>query len=405
MSFRMFYFIADAYPAWRFDVTELFGHELQRMGVEVTWSMRRIDAGPCKVAEQKGQRVYLPAALGRASLPARLGNRLLEAAHEVVLFLKLLFGPRYDIIQVRDDRYLAGFWAWLAARLRGSKLIYWLSFPFPENDAEKALHSAGLRRQFLSARSAIAGWWLYGFLLRRADHVFVQSDEMLRSLAARGIAPGSMTPVPMAIPERLLLNAEKFQEDVVPGRVIYIGTLAAVRRLETLIDAFALVLQRCPQAELLMVGEGDVPAERQALERRAAVLGIAASVRFTGFVTVDEAWKLLVSAEIGVSPIYVDRVLRVGSPTKLLEYLALSKPAVCNDHPEQSVVIRDSGAGRCVEWSAEAFASAIVELIENPAEAIALGKKGPEWVSQHRTYPIIAGQVFQRYQRIMSEAQ
>lgn len=83
----------------------------------------------------------------------------------------------------------------------------------------------------------------------------------------------------------------------------------------------------------------------------------------------------------------------------------MSKPAVCNDHPEQSAVIRDSGAGRCVEWGVEAFASALVELIENPAEAIALGKKGPEWVGRHRTYPIIADQVFQRYLGIMSAAQ
>ncbi len=401
MSFRMFYFIADAYPAWRFDVAELFGYELQRLGVKVTWSMRRGNAGPCAMAEQNGQPVHLPASFGRASSAARIANRLLEAVCEIGMFFRLVFGPRYDIIQVRDDRYLAGFWAWLAARLTGARFIYWLSFPFPENDTEKSLRSSGLKRHVLAARAALTGWWLYRFLLRRADHAFVQSEAMLDGIASRGIPRDRMTPVPMAIPERLLLSTAERRSEMVPGRVVYIGTLAAGRRLEMIVDAFALVLQRCPHAELYMVGDGDVQGEREALERRAAGLGISASVRFTGFVPVEKAWEILGSSAVGLSPFYVDRVLRVASPTKLIEYMAMSKPTVCNDHPEQSAVIRDSGAGRCVAWSPEAFASAICELLGHPEDAIALGDMGLNWVRRHRTYPIIADRVFDRYRSIL----
>jgi glycosyltransferase involved in cell wall biosynthesis len=402
---KLFYFVADSYPAWRFDVVELFGIELPKKGVEVTWSMRRGEAGACTVTEQNGQRVHLPASFGRASSAARISNRVLEAACEVGLFFSLVFGPRYDIIQVRDDRYLAGFWAWLAARLTGARFIYWLSFPFPENDAEKSLRSRGLKRIFLKTRAAVTEWWLYRFLLRRADHAFVQSEEMLNGIAARGIPRDRMTPVPMAIPERLLLKAAEQRSEAVPARVVYIGTLAAGRRLEMIIDAFALVLQRCPHAELYMVGAGDVPGEREALERRVSELGIATSVRFTGFVPVQKAWEILGTAMIGLSPIFVDRVLRVGSPTKLIEYMAMSKPTVCNDHPEQSAVIRDSGAGRCVPWSADAFASAICELLVNPDEAARLGRCGPDWVRQHRTYSIIADAVQNRYRDLLGARQ
>lgn len=401
MSIRIFYFIADTYPAWRFDVIELFSVELPSKGVEVTWSMRRGNPGRCELVEQNGQRVYLPASFGRKSLPARIGNRLLEAVSEFGLFFRLLFGPGYDIIQVRDDRYLAGFWAWLAARLTGAKFVYWVSFPFPENDLEKAKRSNGLKRLFLSARGAVTGWWLYRFMLNRADHAFVQSEAMQQEIANQGVPMSRMTPVPMAIPERLLQRAVEHQGKVVAGRIAYIGTLAAVRRLEILIDAFALVLQNHPGAELYMVGDGDVPGERDSLERRAAQLGISDAVHFTGFIPVDEAWTILGSAAIGVSPFYVDRVLRVGSPTKLIEYMAMSKPTVCNDHPEQSEVISDSGAGRCVPWNAESFATAIVELLKNPEIGEALGSKGPEWVKKNRTYPIIADRVIARYHNIL----
>ncbi len=41
-------------------------------------------------------------------------------------------------------------------------------------------------------------------------------------------------------------------------------------------------------------------------------------------------------------------ILRAASPTKLVEYMAMGKAVVANDHPEQKRVIEESGAGYCV---------------------------------------------------------
>lgn len=403
MSFRIFYFVADTFPAWRFDVSELFGRELPKRGMQVTWSMRRTDAGLAKTVEQDGQTVFLPASLGRHSALARIANRPLEAFSELLLFFRLLFGTRFDIIQVRDDRYLAAFWAWLAARLTGARFVYWLSFPFPENDAEKSRHAIGAKRLFLALRARITGWWLYHFMLHRADHVFVQSEEMQRDVAAHGVPWARMTPVPMGIPVRLLETVSKRAATPQPGLVAYVGTLAAVRRLDVIIEAFARVLSQHPAARLVIIGDGDIPEEKAALEALVGRLGIGEAVRFTGFLPVEQVWEILGNAAVGLSPFYVDRVLKVASPTKLVEYLAMAKPVVCNDHPEQSAIISDSQAGLCVDWSAEGFASAILHLLENPAEAERMGRRGPAWVAAQRTYPIIAAKVFDRYQRILEQ--
>lgn len=404
MTIRLFYFVADTYPAWRFDVNELFGKELPKKGVHVTWSMRRSDAGSCTKVAQDGQTVYLPLSLGRRSSASRIANRFLEAFCEVYWFLRLVLGPRYDIIQVRDDRYLAGFWGWLAARLTGARFVYWLSFPFPENDAEKGRRARGLKRLFLESRARITGWWLYRVLLCLADHVFVQSEEMQRDVAAYGVPWDRMTPVPMAIPVRLLDMATAHTAVSEPGTIAYVGTLAAVRRLDVIVDAFAIVRAACPQARLIVIGDGDMPAERAALEAQVCRLGLAGQVRFTGFLPVDEVWKILGTAAIGLSPIFVDRVLKVGSPTKLVEYLAMRKPVVCNDHPEQSAIIRDSNAGLSVAWGAEQFAAAMIWMLRHPEEAQAMGERGPAWVSENRTYPIIAASVFARYRQLLGQA-
>jgi glycosyltransferase involved in cell wall biosynthesis len=237
-----------------------------------------------------------------------------------------------------------------------------------------------------------------------ARHSFVQSEQMLRDIAAYGVTAARMTAVPMGVPERLLDWACTHAAEVIPGRVAYLGTFAAVRRLEMLIEAFALLRKYQPHATMVMVGEGDFPRERKALEDAAHRLGLSDAVRFTGFLPIEEAWAYAASAAVCVSPFYPTPVLASTSPTKLVEYMALGRPVVCNSHPEQSAIIAESGAGLCVDWNAGAFASAMAQMLERPVEAEAMGARGPAWVTQKRTYPILADMVLRKYQEILGVA-
>jgi glycosyltransferase involved in cell wall biosynthesis len=150
-----------------------------------------------------------------------------------------------------------------------------------------------------------------------------------------------------------------------------------------------------------MVGDGDHAHERRDLEQRAASLGLGKSVRFTGFVPIEDAWSFAASAAVCISPFFPTKVLASTSPTKLVEYLAMGRPVVCNDHPEQSAIMRESEAGICVAWNVDEFADAIARLLEHPSEAEAMGAKGPAWVAANRTYPIIAEMVSRRYQSLL----
>ena len=168
-----------------------------------------------------------------------------------------------------------------------------------------------------------------------------------------------------------------------------------------LIDAFALVHQHCPTATLLMVGDGVKPQERASLEQQAIALGFGEAVKFTGFVPIEDAWSYAASAAVCVSPIYPSPILNCGSPTKLFEYMALGRPVVCNSHPDQTAVIKESGAGLCVDWGVPEFAEAMIWMLEHPQEAEAMGAKGPAWVAANRTYPILAEMVWRKYQEIL----
>lgn len=401
---RLFYAVPEVYPPWRLDVEELFSNQLPKHGIDVVWSMRRNTAGKFEKVSFHSQEAYLPL---RISLRGRIGlavNKILQYISELYLFYILLFGKKYNIIQVRDRRYFFVLLGWLVSRMRGSKFVYWLSYPFPEHVLESAENRRGLARFSRLLRGRISWWYVYRFAMQVADQVFVQSDQMRDDVVSYGVSEHKLTPVPMGVPDALMewVGSNK-QIEIVPGKVVYIGTFAKVRRLSLIIDAFALVKHQMPKAILYMVGAGDYPSDRKELEELATQRGIGGSVRFTGFVPMTEAWLHAASAAVCVSPIAPTQVLNAGSPTKLVEYMALARPIVANDHPEQSRILAESDSGLCVSWDANAFATAIIELLSNSKMASEKAIKGPGWVARHRTYEKISTLVSDRYVSLLKE--
>jgi phosphatidyl-myo-inositol alpha-mannosyltransferase len=83
------------------------------------------------------------------------------------------------------------------------------------------------------------------------------------------------------------------------NRIVFLGRLVKRKGCRELIEAFALLSGRLPEAKLVIAGDG--PA-RQALEKLVSRLGISDKVEFAGFI--DEADKpgLLASAAVACFP-------------------------------------------------------------------------------------------------------
>ena len=111
----------------------------------------------------------------------------------------------------------------------------------------------------------------------------------------------------------------------------------------------------------------------------------------------------MAEADVCASPFHPTPVLRSTSPTKLVEYMALGKAVVANDHPEQRRVIDDSGAGLCVPYEEQAFAAAIVTLLKNPEIARAMGERGRRYAMENRSYTVIADAVEKRLLDIVED--
>jgi len=394
---------SDTYPPSRVDVSILFGKELAGRGHRIDWILQSEQACASAYAILwGGSTVWVGATDLGSSLLHRIRKHARGILHDLKLF-SLMSSQRYDIIEVKD-KFISGVFALIAARRARKRFVFWLSYPFAEEYILKSRDGTARYPFLYLVRGLAHKFLLYRILLPAADHVFVQSEQMRRDVAAEGIALDKMTAVPMGI------NAEMYAgvgERVERQRIargercfLYLGILGKVRRLDFLLRVLVLVRREIPGVKLYFVGGSENPSDVEFLRQEAQRLGIADAAIFVGQLPQAEALRYVQDADVCVSPFYPTPILNSTSPTKLVEYLAMGKAVVANDHPEQRLVIEQSGGGYCVPYEETAFADAIVKLLKAPDEAAAMGARGRRYALAHRSYARIAESVDAAFRRL-----
>lgn len=155
-----------------------------------------------------------------------------------------------------------------------------------------------------------------------------------------------------------------------PGReILFVGRLAAAKGVPILLEAFARLRARLPDARLTLVGDG--PA-RPELEARAAELGVADAVRFMGYLSQDEVTAQLARSDLFALPSFAE-----GVPVVLMEAMATSLPVLATRIAGIPELVEDGVSGRIVApGDLEAFAAAMVELLSDPDHAAMMGRAG-----------------------------
>jgi glycosyltransferase involved in cell wall biosynthesis len=390
---RLLVISSDTFPPTRVDVSVLFGEELAARGHRIDWILQ--SAGACTkayITDWGGGRAWVGATDLGTKLLQRIRKHMRSLRHDFRLF-SICRSGRYDIIQVKD-KFIAGLFAILASRLFKVRFVYWLSWPFPEQYLTQARDGTAPYPWLYLIRGATFRFLLYRILMPMSDHVFVQSEQMRKDVAAEGIDLSKLTAVPMGIKLSAFNRAHIDDKNRHIPRdepsILYLGILTKIRRLDFLIRVLAIVKEEVNSAKLYLVGGGDDPSDVKILEEEATRLGVLDDVIFAGQLPWSEALEFVQEAEVCVSPFYPIPILNSTSPTKLVEYMALGRPVVANDHPEQRLLIEESGAGLYVPWDEEAFAQAIIRLMQDTALASKMSKLGPPYVAKHREYGVIA---------------
>lgn len=151
---------------------------------------------------------------------------------------------------------------------------------------------------------------------------------------------------------------EANREDVVKRgfTLVYVGRLAPVKDLGTLVRAAVIAAERVPGLQCWIVGDG---AMRESLQALAAQLNAGETVKFWGL-QMDTA-PFFTAADA-----FVMSSLSEGLPMALLQAMSLGKPAILTDVDGNGEVLRFTGGGELVPVAnPKAFADAIVRMAED----------------------------------------
>lgn len=155
-------------------------------------------------------------------------------------------------------------------------------------------------------------------------------------------------------------------------RVVYVGRLERYKNVDVLIRAMQRLESRFPDAELVVIGEGN---DRTRLEGIAQETGVSRRTRFTGFIDESVRNRLLAESRVCVCP-----SSKEGWGLTVIEANALGTPNVASDAPGLRDSVRDGETGFLVpDGDVEAFADRIGLLLSDDALATRMSEQAQRW--------------------------
>ena len=282
-------------------------------------------------------------------------RRFGEAVTFALRLARTLPRGREELLDVANFPFLSIPVAWLAARWRRQALVVtWHEFWGPYWDER------------------MGRWGALGRLLERAclalsPTVVAVSEHTRRRIVASGVDPGRVRLVPNGVD---LEEIRKARPSAERSDLVWVGRLIPHKNGELALRGFALLLRDRPGLRLLVVGDGP---DRARLEALAASLGIAASVRFAGFVErSSDVYGLMKSSRLLLAP-----HRKEGFGIAVVEGWGCGIPAVVCREAESALpdLVDEPVKGRVAEPTPEAVAAACRELLDSPPDPDLLAER------------------------------
>ena len=230
--------------------------------------------------------------------------------------------------------------------------------------------------------------WALGYIGARVDHLTYLGDftrsEISRALSVKAkaamvkIAPGIDTthfsPQPSAVQLRSSLGLTDKKVIVSVGRLVH------RKGQDSLISAMPEILRRHPDAHILMVGAGPY---REHLEKLVADLKLESAITFIGRIQHDELPRYICVGDIFAMP---SRSRLAGLEVEglgivYLEASACELPVIAGKSGGAPDAVLEGETGITVDGrNPTEIAQAVIYLFDNPAQAVAMGRRGREWI-------------------------
>lgn len=239
-------------------------------------------------------------------------------------------------------------------------------------DAPVAVHLRGID---ITRRPREMGAEVYARIFAGGDLFLANCEHFRERALALGCAPEKL---------RVYRSAIDLQDFAWRGprapaearmRLAFVGRLVEKKGLGYAVEALAAVLRQGADAELVVLGDGPLRDELQALGRR---LQLGDRLRFLGAGGRDQVLELLRASDVLVAPSVRAADGDEDAPVNTLkEAMALGLPVVATRHGGIPELVEDGVSGLLVaERDAAALAAALLQLARQRARWLEMGAAG-----------------------------
>ncbi|MFC7081410.1 glycosyltransferase family 4 protein [Halorussus caseinilyticus] len=221
------------------------------------------------------------------------------------------------------------------------------------------------------------------YLANRAEKTAVLNPEIREVFADRGVPDSKLSVVPNGVdlnrfgdPDHEVVTEVEAKYDLGDRpTLLFVGTVMPRKGVVDLVRAVEQVAASGHDPRLVVAGENDLdPAYTDRVRSLIREAGLEEHVELTGFVPSEELPALYALADVFVAP-----SLEEGFGMTVAEAMAAGTPVVGTRVGRVPWLLDDERCGRVVEpGDADAFASAVSELLDDPAERDRMAERARE---------------------------
>jgi glycosyltransferase involved in cell wall biosynthesis len=251
-------------------------------------------------------------------------------------------------------------------------------------------------------RTSRAGRIELGWLRRWAERLLILNEGMMQEALNDGFPREQMLWMPNPVdtgqfrpgqPEEIAKLRAGFGIPTESLVAVYVGRLSHEKGLPAMLKGFALAAREEPRAMLVLVGDG---AMRSELEAMATTLGLGSSqVLFSGRVDASE-----VPLWLRASDVFTLMSPNEGFSCALAEAMSAGLPSVVSRIPANVQLIDDEVHGLLSPVGDDcAMASALIQLLRDPAARNRMGRAARQRIIDNYS----TGQVVERYEDLFAQ--
>lgn len=242
---------------------------------------------------------------------------------------------------------------------------------------------------------------LVKFTLRRIDLHIVVSESMIDFALDAGSSRSRLMKVyngidVAQIPENVTFDIlTKYGLSDQDFIILFLGRLHIVKSPQDLLNAFVKVVMEIPNARLVFAGRGD---QEKKLKNLATTEGVQDKVIFTGFLSGEDKWTMLMHCDIFVLP----SVLEAFGITPI-EAMACGKPVITTNIGSFKEIVRNNKTGILVRLhSPNDIAKAITFLFNNPERRQTMGEEAKKYVKKNFSINKVAQDYKNIYDKLLN---